>query len=107
MKKPQDTLSLSEGQARYILIDPARHLPWHRGPGRRAVGTWRHRGEHYDGARPDHCAASRRGEHLGFIFARAARPADAETALRIAHRRLYFDIRAEYPATEAPAAERT
>ncbi len=44
--------------------------------------------------------------YLGFIFARAASPADAEMALRIAHRRLHFDIRAEYPATLAPAAER-
>ncbi|MEK6244661.1 MAG: ATP-grasp domain-containing protein [Pseudomonadota bacterium] len=45
--------------------------------------------------------------YLGFIFARAANPADAEAALRLAHRRLRFDIRAEYPAIEAPAAERT
>jgi biotin carboxylase len=45
--------------------------------------------------------------YLGFIFARAARPAEAESALRIAHRRLHFDIRPEYPATQAPAAERT
>jgi len=45
--------------------------------------------------------------YLGFIFARAARPADAETALRVAYRRLHFDIRPEYPAVEAPAAERT
>ena len=45
--------------------------------------------------------------YLGFIFSRAASPADAETALRIAHRRLHFDIRPEYPAVEAPAAERT
>lgn len=45
--------------------------------------------------------------YLGFIFARAMSPADAETALRIAHRRLHFDIRPEYPAMEAPAAERT
>jgi biotin carboxylase len=44
--------------------------------------------------------------YLGFIFARAASPADAEMALRIAHRRLHFDIRPEYPATVAPAAER-
>jgi biotin carboxylase len=44
--------------------------------------------------------------YLGFIFARAASPADAEFALRIAHRRLHFDIRPEYPATVAPAAER-
>jgi hypothetical protein len=36
--------------------------------------------------------------YLGFIFARAASAADAETALRIAHRRLHFDIRPEYPA---------
>ena len=43
--------------------------------------------------------------YLGFIFARAASPADAEMALRIAHRRLHFDIRPEYPATVAPAAE--
>src|SRR5438034_59145 len=44
--------------------------------------------------------------YLGFIFARAASPADAEMALRIAHRRLHFDIRPEYPATVAPAAEK-
>jgi L-amino acid ligase C-terminal domain 2 len=44
--------------------------------------------------------------YLGFIFARAASPADAEIALRSAHRRLHFDIRPEYPATVAPAAER-
>ena len=44
--------------------------------------------------------------YLGFIFARAASPADAESALRIAHRRLHFVIRTEYPAMEAPAAER-
>jgi hypothetical protein len=44
--------------------------------------------------------------YLGFIFARAASPEDAETALRIAHRRLHFDIRPEYPAMEAPTAER-
>jgi len=44
--------------------------------------------------------------YLGFIFARAASPADAETALRIAHRELRFDIRPEYPATLAAAVER-
>ena len=44
--------------------------------------------------------------YLGFIFARAARPAEAENALHTAHRRLHFDIRPEYPAVEAPAAER-
>jgi len=43
--------------------------------------------------------------YLGFIFARAASPADAETALRTALRRLHFDIRPGYPAVEAPAAE--
>jgi len=36
--------------------------------------------------------------YLGFIFARAATPAEAENALRLAHRRLRFDIRPEYPA---------
>ena len=36
--------------------------------------------------------------YLGFIFARASIPAEAETALRIAHRCLNFDIRPEYPA---------
>jgi biotin carboxylase len=41
--------------------------------------------------------------YLGFIFARAASPAEAEAALRAAHRRLHFDIRAEYPATAAAA----
>ena len=45
--------------------------------------------------------------YLGFIFARASSPAEAENALRIAHRRLHFDIRPEYPATQAPAAVRT
>jgi len=45
--------------------------------------------------------------YLGFIFARAVNPAEAERALRIAHRRLHFDIRPEYPAMEAPAAART
>ncbi len=45
--------------------------------------------------------------YLGFIFARAATPAQAENALRGAHRRLRFDIRPEYPATLAPAAART
>jgi biotin carboxylase len=44
--------------------------------------------------------------YLGFIFSRTASPADAETALRIAHLRLHFDIHPEYPATVAPAAER-
>ena len=42
--------------------------------------------------------------YLGFIFSRAASPAEAEAALRTAHGRLRFDIRAEYPATVAPAA---
>ena len=45
--------------------------------------------------------------YLGFIFSRATSPAEAEDALRDAHRRLRFDIRPEYPATAAPAAERT
>ena len=39
--------------------------------------------------------------YLGFIFARAASPADAEAALRSAHRLLRFDIRSAYPAREA------
>lgn len=34
--------------------------------------------------------------YLGFIFARAASPVEAEAALRIAHSCLRFDIRAEY-----------
>ena len=42
--------------------------------------------------------------YLGFIFSRAATPAEAENALRSAHRRLGFDIRPEYPAMAAPAA---
>ena len=36
--------------------------------------------------------------YLGFIFSRAQSPAEAEAARRSAHRRLRFDIRAEYPA---------
>ncbi len=43
--------------------------------------------------------------YLGFLFARAASPADVEMAMRIAHRRLHFDIRPEYPATVALASE--
>lgn len=39
--------------------------------------------------------------YLGFIFSRAANPADAESALRLAHRRLRFDIRPQYPAAVA------
>jgi biotin carboxylase len=42
--------------------------------------------------------------YLGFIFARAPTPVEAENALRNAHRRLRFDIRPEYPAVVAPAA---
>ncbi len=45
--------------------------------------------------------------YLGFIFSRAASPAEAETALRIAHRRLHFDIRPEYAAMQAPAPQAT
>jgi biotin carboxylase len=44
--------------------------------------------------------------YLGFIFARAASPATAEMALRIAYGRLHFDIRPEYPAMAAATAER-
>ena len=44
--------------------------------------------------------------YLGFIFARASIPADAETALRIAHRSLSFDIRPEYSAVDARRAPR-
>ena len=39
--------------------------------------------------------------YLGFIFARASTPADAEAALRSAHRHLQLDIRPEYPAVPA------
>jgi len=42
--------------------------------------------------------------YLGFIFARADRPAEAEAALRAAHARLRFDIRPEYPAKLVAAA---
>jgi biotin carboxylase len=44
--------------------------------------------------------------YLGFIFSRAATPAEAEGALRSAHRGLHFDIRPEYPAMAAFAAAR-
>jgi biotin carboxylase len=43
--------------------------------------------------------------YLGFMFSRASSPAEAEQALRLAHRRLRFDIRAEYPAMEAHVSE--
>ena len=36
--------------------------------------------------------------YLGFIFARAASPVEAEAALRCAHRLLRFDVRAGFPA---------
>ncbi|HSW25279.1 MAG TPA: hypothetical protein VLJ62_21135, partial [Burkholderiaceae bacterium] len=39
--------------------------------------------------------------YLGFIFARASTPADAEAALRSAHRCLHLDIRPEYAAAPA------
>ena len=41
--------------------------------------------------------------YLGFIFSRTAHAAEAEDALRRAHRLLRFDIRADYPASTAPA----
>ena len=41
--------------------------------------------------------------YLGFLFSRAADPAGAERALRLAHAKLRFDIRPEYPATHALA----
>ena len=43
--------------------------------------------------------------YLGFIFARASLPSQAEAALRSAHRCLRFDIRLEVPARAVPAAE--
>lgn len=45
--------------------------------------------------------------YLGFVFSRAANPAEAEDALRVAHRQLRIDIRAEYPAMATPATETT
>lgn len=42
--------------------------------------------------------------YLGFLFSRAATPAAAEAALRAAHGRLRFDIRAEYPAAVQPSS---
>jgi len=42
--------------------------------------------------------------YLGFIFARACDPAQAEMALRAAHRSLNFDIRPLYPAVAAHEA---
>ena len=39
--------------------------------------------------------------YLGFIFSRASAPAEAEQALRDAHRLLRFQIRAQYPAVVA------
>jgi hypothetical protein len=44
--------------------------------------------------------------YLGFMFARTENPYAAESALRNAHSRLHFKIRAEYPAVKAGAAER-
>ncbi len=39
--------------------------------------------------------------YLGFIFARASTPAEAEAALRSAHRCLQLDIRPQYTAVPA------
>jgi biotin carboxylase len=39
--------------------------------------------------------------YLGFIFARGARPADVEAAIRQAHGRLRFEIRREIPVLQA------
>jgi biotin carboxylase len=52
-------------------------------------------------AEPGHIVAPppEGSSYLGFIFARADSPQEAETALRAAHARLRFDIRPEYPAT--------
>jgi biotin carboxylase len=44
--------------------------------------------------------------YLGFMFARTDNPFAAESALRNALRRLHFQIRPEYPAVRAGAAER-
>jgi biotin carboxylase len=51
-------------------------------------------------AEPGHIVAPppEGSSYLGFIFARADSPQEAETALRAAHARLRFDIRPEYPA---------
>jgi hypothetical protein len=43
--------------------------------------------------------------YLGFIFARAERPADVETALRAAHARLRFAIDPELPVLAVKGAE--
>jgi len=53
-------------------------------------------------AEPGHIVAPppEGASYLGFLFARAASPADAEAALRIAHRRLHFIIRPEHPVIE-------
>jgi biotin carboxylase len=40
------------------------------------------------------------GAYLGFIFARAQTPTEAETALRSAHAKLQFDLRPEIPVAE-------
>ena len=53
----------------------------------------------------DYVAAWPEGaSYLGFIFTRAAEPAEAEAALREAHRRLHFDfstrLPVEHPATK-------
>jgi biotin carboxylase len=45
--------------------------------------------------------------YLGFIFARAFTPAQAEAALRAAHCKLMFDIRPQYPAVAARDAQGT
>ncbi len=39
--------------------------------------------------------------YLGFIFSRAATPAEAEIALRVAHLQLAVDLAPEYPARKA------
>lgn len=47
------------------------------------------------------------GAYLGFIFARAASPAQVEAALRAAHAALQFDLRPEIPVEEWSATDRS
>ena len=55
-------------------------------------GAGRRGGADHGEARSAAAGAAGRGEYLGFIFARAATPAEAERAVREAHARLQFTI---------------
>ena len=83
-----------------MMIPIPRRGIYHGAEGMAAAQPARHHRREHRGGTRGICPASGRVGLPGFIFARTESPADAEAALRRAHRRLRFDIRPEYPARE-------